>query len=263
MKIFFKKTFLGILILFLLFGILNYFHWTDLITHFFLKGANLIQKPFFRTGAFLKDFGRSIFYFSQLKKNQEELVKENQKLLLQLADLEKLKSENESLKKALGLVKSENFKLIFAHFVGFDLNTDYAFIDAGSLAGVKNNSPLINEQKVLIGKVVEVLPQRSRIRFLWSSESSIPAKVLGKDIFGLVKGNANFKAFLEEVPREKKLEKGDLVLTSNFDKLIPADILIGKILDFKKNDIEPFQKAEIELLAKPEKLDSVFVVSEP
>jgi rod shape-determining protein MreC len=263
MKSFLKKTFGGILTLFLLFGILNYFHWTDSIKNIFFKSANSVQKPFFRVGSFLKDFGRSIFSFSQLKKDQEELVKENQKLLLQLADLEKLKSENESLKKALGVIKSENFKLIFAHFVGFDLNSDYAFIDEGSLAGVKNHLPLINEQKVLIGRVIEVFPQRARIRFLWSPESLIPAKVLGKDAFGLVKGNGNFEAFLEEVPREKKLEKGDLVLTSNFDKSIPANLLIGKILDFEKNDIEPFQKAKIELLAKPEKLESVFVISEP
>jgi rod shape-determining protein MreC len=229
--------------------------------NFFYSISEPFQKNLWRIGANVYDFFGGIFQGNNLKKENEELKLKIQELEAEKAFLKELKTENEFLKKSLDVGLEKEFKLILAEIVGNGVSADILIIDKGSKDGILKDLPVITEQKILVGKILEANENYSKIMLITNKESSFNGKIQENEVEGVVKGIGNLNMYLDLLPKDKEIKEGDTVITSSLDKIFPKGILVGKVKEVKKNDLEPFQQAEISPSFNIKELKNLFVIT--
>ncbi len=232
------------------------------IRGFFYWFSAPIQKVLWRAGDSTSDFFQGIVRVKTLKQELDELKLENQELLSQVVGLKNLKKENETLRQALGLGLQEDFKLVLVEIISKDISQDFILIDKGAKDGIAEDMPVITQQRVLIGKISEVYEGFSKVMLISHKESSFDAKIQKeeKDISGVVRGQGNFRILFDLIPREENLSQGDIVVTSVLGGIFPEGLLVGRIKQIKKNDVEPFQQAEIEAFFNISQIETLFII---
>ncbi len=253
-----RNRILILLIVIIFFLFLGFFQ--KEVKNFFYSVSEPFQKTLWRTGANIYDFFGGIFQGNNLKKENEEFKLKIQELEAEVASLEELKTENEFLRKSLDIGLEKEFKLIFTEVVGNGISEDILIIDKGSKDGILKDSPVITEQKILVGKILETDENYSKIMLITNKESSFNGKIQEKEIEGVVKGEGNLKVYFDLLPKDKEIKEGDVVVTSSLDKVFPKGILVGEVKEVKKSDLEPFQQAEISVSFNIKELKSLFVI---
>ena len=227
----------------LVFVLLNFYQVQ--VRNFFYSISAPIQKYLWKTGD---------------NNKIEELEKKNQELLLEISQLKEFKKENETLRKALEINLPQDFNLLYCEIIGKYLLEDSLLIDKGEQDGVQKGMPLVNEQKVLVGRVSEVYKNFSKILLISGKDSTFDAKVSGTDIYGAIKGKGNLKIQFELVPMEKELKVGDLVVSAALGGIFPEGLLVGEILSFSKSESEPFQIAQIKAPLNINATENLFLI---
>jgi rod shape-determining protein MreC len=199
---------------------------------------------------------------AQMEEENVKLRLQVQELLSETGRLFELERENKVLREALGLGLQREFNLILSQVTGKNIAEDSLIINKGAKAGVKNDTPVITQQKVLIGKIDEVFENFSRIQLISNKKSSFDARVLGREVQGLVKGGGNFKISFDLVPQYEEVKEGELITTTALGGIFPAGLLVGQIKGVKKSDIEPFQQIEISPAFDIKQLDYLFIIND-
>ena len=253
MKIFTKKRITVFVLLIFCFLVINSFLKDSLKNFVYTKSESLMASLWNRG---------SEQAFSN--KNQEELnkklIEENQKLLSQLADFEKIKEENNFLRNSLDIGKNKDFDLMLGRVISKDILSDSLLINIGSEAGAKKGFPVIISDKVLLGKIVDVYPSYSRVMLITQKNNLIDVEIPDSEIFALSRGSGNLSFNLDMVARNKELKEGSLVLTSAMGGNYPAGLLIGKVKNIKKIDNEAYQTAGIEKVFDLSTVNNIFVI---
>jgi len=256
---FLPKILIVVFILGLLLFFLNFFQ--KQIQNFFYFISTPIQKIFWGIGDRVSDFFISFIKTGNLKREMENLKFKNQELLAEIAALKELKKENETLRQALEIGLKKEFKLDLVQIIGKDIGQDFILIDRGREGGVLENMPVITQQKILVGKVLEVYKNFSKVMLISNKKSSFDGKLQEKDISGLVKGQGNFKIIFDLVPRDAEISQEDLVVTSALGGIFPPGILIGQIKDIRKSDVEPFLQIDIKPAFEITEINNLFLLT--
>lgn len=222
--------------------------------------------PFQKTAAFFGEQASQIAYFlssiSDLKRDNENLLKENHSLSAKIALLESQQKENEELKKELKLLPKEKFELSGAYVIAqnSDNSGNWILIDKGSSDGIAKNMPVIVYEGILIGKVEEVFQNSSKINLLSSALSSVNAFDLETGARGVVRGEYGLGIILDIVDQSDALNQGDIVATSGLGGNVPRGLLIGSIQEVRNSSDKLFQQAIITPRIKYSDLEIIFVV---
>jgi len=230
------------------------------VRNFFYSISAPIQKTFWRAGDRIYDFFETISDIKNLKKENEDLKLKIQSLLAENVQLLELKKENETLRTALNLGLEKEFKLTLTQVIGKDISQDSLIIDKGFDDGILKGQPVITQEKNLVGKINEVYKNFSKVQLSSHKDSSFDAKIPDTEIYGLIKGNGNFKVFFDLIPKDKEIKKGDLVVTAAAGGIFPEGLLVGEVKDVKKSDIEPFQKIEISPSFNINEINHLFII---
>ncbi len=255
-----NKVLIIIVVVILIIFLLNFFQ-KD-IKSFFYSVSAPIQKVLWRAGDRTSDFFGGIVRVKILKQELDELKLENQELTAQVVALEDLKKENKTLRQVLEIGFQKEFKLALAQIISKDISQDFILIDKGSDDGISKNMPVITQQRVLVGKIGEIYKNFSKVMLSSNKESSFDAKIQKeeKDISGVVKGQGNFRILFDFIPREENLSQEDIVITSALGGIFPKGLLVGKIKEIKKSDVDPFQQAEIEPFFDVSQTEALFII---
>jgi rod shape-determining protein MreC len=237
---------------------LNFFQ--EKIKNFFYFISSPLQKVLWGAGDNTSDLFIGIFQGKNLIKENDDLKQKVQELVSEASALKELKTENEFLRTALSLGEEKEFQLKMADIIGKDISIDSLIVNKGKKDGISEGNPVITSQKVLVGKIGEVLDNFSKIILISSKDSSFDAKIGDSDAYGAVKGKGYFEVWLELIPKEKEVKIGDTVITSAFGGIFPKNLLVGEVVEVQKSDVEPFQKAKIEIYAKFQDLKTVFII---
>jgi len=268
---------IGIIIALLItfFAALNYPPINKEIKNFFYLVSSPLQKTLWGAGDRVSDFFESITEIKNLKKEADELsfidtlrcARVNEELRLKIeglisenAELRELKKENETLRIALGLGLEKEFKLLLAEVIGKDISQDTILINLGLKDGILKSQPVINQQKVLVGKIGEVYENFAKVILISNKESSFDAKIPESDIQGVVRGKENGKLFFDFVPKEKEIKEGDLVVTTALGGIFPSGLLVGELGKVFRSDVEAFQQAEILPTFDINELETLFIL---
>jgi len=140
----------------------------DPVRVLFLEIAYPFQKTFYLLSRTVAGTGEFLGSIGDLKKENENLLKENNDLSSEIAQLNDEKNENILLREQLSLAPKQKFNLEAAFVVGQDPQRlgSWVMIDKGSTDGIQTDMPAIVYEGILIGKVTEVTPHSAKITLL-------------------------------------------------------------------------------------------------
>ncbi|MEA1937409.1 MAG: rod shape-determining protein MreC [Patescibacteria group bacterium] len=215
----------------------------------------------------INDFFQTIESIGKFKKENATLKNENLKLTYEISKCKETKRENEILKRQLDFsedlcLKGACFQWEMGRIIGRDPNNygKYIIINLGTKNGVKENQAVVISGGVLIGKVVEVFSNSSKVMLITSSDSLINSIAQTTRANGIVKGKYATGAKLEMINQNEELISDDLVITSGLESRIPKGLLIGKISNIKESANKVFKFADLNLFADFNQIEEIFIV---
>lgn len=251
------KTIGAVFILALIILGLNFFK--KEIRNSFYYISSPFQSFFWTIGNKASDF---LANSDKIKKESVEILAKYNLLLSETADLKEVEKENAQLKQALNIGLQKDFKLVFSNIIGKDVSGGYILIDKGEKDGIKKNMPIISSEKAIMGKVYEVYNNFSKVMLIFDKKSSFDAVIPGKDISGIIKGDGEQKIIFDLIPRDKDVAREDIISTSAIGGIFPPGILVGRVLNVRKSDVDPFQTIEVEPAFNIAKQEKVFIIKE-
>jgi len=206
------------------------------------------------------------FALINASRQNEQLTGEVAELKARLQELEEYRLENERLKKLLDLQTRPpgNWKLIAATVVGRDPGNWFKTItlDKGSRQGVQVNMPVLVPEG-LVGRVVEVSANTAQVMLITDPRSAVSSLIQENRSPGIVEGTADPSGRLRmiHIPYDVFVRKGQVVITSGLGSLFPKGIVIGQILEVKKDPTGLFYNATIQSLVDFNRLEEVLIVT--
>jgi len=197
-----------------------------------------------------------------MRDENARLIRENDDLAAELANLQGVKKENDIFRQQLELIPREKFNLESSLVIGQDPQGlgSWIIIDKGRADGIEIGMPVIVSEGILIGKIDEVNSDSSKVNLLTDSASAVNATDLETDARGLVRGAFGLGLFLDMVAQTDILNKGDTIVTSGLGGEFPKGLLIGNIQEVRDSPDKLFQQAIIAPRVKYQELEVVFVI---
>lgn len=162
-------------------------------------------------------------------------INQNRQLKAEIADLKRWRDAAVALKdlnlkyEALLKLKTEPpIPMVTARAVG-EMHgpfSDARLIDAGSVEGVRIGNPAMSEDGV-VGRVVGVAPNASRILLLTDVQSRTPVLVNRSDARAILSGDGGPNPKLEFLRGGDAVKDGDVVLTSGDGGVYPRGLPVG------------------------------------
>jgi rod shape-determining protein MreC len=267
-----KKIIVLIILALFVLSLVNLFGFSNNIKNTFFSFSSPIQKTFWQAGENISDIFSGLFKGKYLKEEIEKLLGENRELINKLVLLNRLIEENKILRESLDIGLQKDFNLIFTQAISRDIFHDSFLIDKGFKDGVVSNFPVITGEKVLLGRIGQVYDNYSEVILISNKESSFDAEVFkefsdngennSSKIYGVAKGRGGTKAYLDLVSKEAIISKKDKIVTSSLGGIFPPGLLVGRVKEINRSDLDPFQIVEIEPAFSLRDLNYLFIITE-
>lgn len=184
-------------------------------------------------------------------------------LLVENSRLKELEQENNDFRKLLDLREKNKYTLAVANVLSRDpVNRNILIVDAGRNKNIEVGQAVVLSDGIIIGKVIDVGIDSSKIRLLTDSFSKLAVKI-GDDrvISGILTGSLGLVMDLSYIPQDQEIKKGDLVVTSNIDSKIPSGLIVGQIEEIEFSQEELFKKASVLPMINYEVLHTIAVIT--
>jgi rod shape-determining protein MreC len=201
----------------------------------------------------------------ELLKLNEELRRENERLLLQAMQAEETARENARLRQLLKWQTQAPWKLKLARVVLHDPANWWRTvqIDLGSRDGLRVNFPVLTADG-LVGRVSSVSLTRSQVTLVGDPNCKVAARVNNESHdTGVIGPSGPLETELVELgylSRNANLKSGQAVLTSGEGGIFPSGIPIGKVVDVQPVDYGSRTEARVKLAANLNALQEVWVM---
>ena len=177
-----------------------------------------------------------------LRRENDELQAEVERLGDQLAVMESLKDENKKLSKVLGTqsdltdrgIKSTAAGVTARQFTQFER---LITLDRGTEANVRKDAPVFSEGGALLGRVTDAGEGWADVMLISDPNSLVAGWVRRTNATGEVVGRMSAPLSMTDIPRTQKLSENDLVVTygvnlgGGFRSVYPKGIPIGRVVD--------------------------------
>lgn len=259
----FNKTSFAIIIIILLLLFLNILGILSPLNSFFSQPLIFIQKWFYSLGIGLSKVQVRTLSKSELIKLNQELEAQILVLTKKIAESKIFEEENKELVKQLDFLKHQPYRAVTARVVGKspDYTEHILIINRGGKDGLAAGYPVIAEEGIMIGKILEVERESAKVMLLTDGHSKVAAAILNNDrTVGLVEGQYGLSMKMELIPRNEEVKSKDLVITSGLEEYIPKGLLIAKVdhLTTQPNDV--FQSALLNFLVDFNKINIISVL---
>lgn len=213
----------------------------------------------------IKQVISSINFLHSLRDISKENLKLNEEireLTAKNAELLEVEKENEFLRSYFNLSNRQKYQIDLANVIGQDFQglEKYIVIDRGKFSKITENMPIVVNNNILVGKIIEVFDNYSKVLLITSPNSKIPCLIQGSRIAGIAGGNGENVLSLDLIPKDAKIESNQTVITSGIGESFPRGLLIGKISNVESKDNEMFLKIDIVPAADLEKLEQVLII---
>lgn len=192
----------------------------------------------------------------------DSLQEEYQKLLVENANLQTLKSENEQLRSLLNFYDKKSYNFELANILSRDaINNNLILISSGSTDGVAFGQAVVVNDGILIGKVSAVNPDSAVVRLVIDNASKIAVRVGSEQsVSGVLTGSLGLGMNLSYIPQVQDIKKNDLVYTSDFNPDIKGGLVVGRIGEVSAKEEDLFKVATVEPIVDLTTLTVVAVI---
>lgn len=169
--------------------------------------------------------------------------------------------ENQRLKALLELKGSVAIPSIAVSVIGEDSSAWFKtlVVDRGSNDGLAEGMPVVAAGGV-VGRVIKVAPQSSRVLLLTDHASAIAAIVQRSRARGVVRGAGGGRCSLEFTVKDEDVKVGDSVISSGIGGVFPKGLPIGEVTMVKKGEYGVFQTIEVRPTVNIGKLEEMLVL---
>lgn len=220
-----------------------------------------VQRVFYSSGEFFKNTFKSLYDLRNLKTENETLKAELEKLKEQNRQLIQMALENNRLRSLLDFKEANaQFSYIGASVTGRDPGNwyDVYTINKGSKDGISVNDAVIVSHGYLVGKIIEVGVNYSKLMAIIDERSSVSIIVNRTRDMGIVSGNSDSDV-IAIMELEADIVKGDDIITSEYSTL-PKGLYIGKVKSVEKQERKLQKMVVIEPSVDFKRLEEVFVI---
>ncbi len=224
----------------------------------------LVEKP---AGAVVSKLSSVRLFFSgaakfkNLVQENLDLKNKNLELSAQLAQMNNLSEENDSLRKALKLNIRSGAVIIEGGI--FSANFSAAgytmLLNKGNEDGISIGDAVASPEGVLVGQVSEVFNGYSKIDIVTNPGFKITVQTLDSRVSGMTRGGLSDGVYMDFVNQDENIKDGDVIVTSGND-LIPPALLVGKVSQVESNPVDLFKKVKISPAISSINLGRVFVI---
>jgi rod shape-determining protein MreC len=188
------------------------------------KIVNLLSQPFIYT----KDSFRTLHNLFGVEKENQKLKNTIEKLNTRIGDLQNLEAENKELKNSLHFLQyvKEDFISVRVVVDSSSAFTHSFLIEAGANQGIEKYQAVISQGN-LIGRIISVAPEYSRVLLITDIESKIPVILEKSRVRAFLTGNNDDYPKLTHIEQKGLVTEKEDVLTSGFDGILPYGIRIG------------------------------------
>lgn len=178
----------------------------------------------------------NVEYYFHLKRTNEALVKENERLNNLL--LQNFAPPDTSSKVVTDSIRVDSLEVyrryryyparVVESFVA--LQTNYIMIHRGSNQGIRKDMGVIGPQGI-VGRIVNVSENFSTAMILLNRQFKTNAKLKKGGERGSVEwdGKDPQYVFLKDIPKSAAVANGDTVLTSELSSIFPPNIMVGTV----------------------------------
>ncbi|GHA04820.1 rod shape-determining protein MreC [Oceanisphaera arctica] len=194
---------------------------------------------------------------SQLMSRQSLLAQSqrlDQELFLLRDDLLRLRhleQENQRLRDLLGSPVRFDTRRMVAEIMAVDTDpfSHQVVIDKGSLEGVFEGQPVLNEQGV-VGQVISVGKTTSRVLLITDTSHGIPVRVARNDIRAIASGSGQLdRLLLHNITRNTDIREGDVLLSSGLAGRFPEGYPVGRVSRVGYEEGQPFADIRVQPFA--------------
>jgi len=204
---------------------------------------------------------RVIFAISDLSRENATLQVQNSQLEAQLAKLNSVQGENDTLRQDLNFKNSRNdLKLVPADVLTFSPTGLYQSftINRGTSDGIQANQAVVSNG-FLIGKIHSVTTNTAEVWLITNRNLITPVVLTGSQTVGLLSGGIR-GLVVENIPLDTKVAVGESVVTSSLEGIYPSGIAVGKVEQVISAKEDIFLTLRISTPVKLGDLTVVFVV---
>ena len=195
--------------------------------------------------------------------SQEQLIAEKdlliQKMMALQADNQRYQSllaENEQLRKLLDAPLQTALPKTVAELMAVD-NNPYSLqvlINKGSLSGVYNSQPVIDDQGI-VGQIVDVAQTTSRVLLVSDLSHAIPVRILRNNLRLIANGSGELNELnVKHVAHSADIAEGDILVTSGLGNIFPEGYPVGVIASVVRDEGQPFATVKATPLARLDRL---------
>ncbi len=216
------------------------------------------------------DFFDGLFNRGDLKRENERLRQELERLQGQVAAAEDAERRAEDLEEALGIKESRpDDEFLVADVIAQDPSgvKRVLAINRGSKDGLDEGMVVLSRSGSLVGTVSRVYEDFAWLRLITDPNSAVNVFVLaegdegGSEARGVAAGDLGGRFSLEMIPAEAQIKEGDLVTTSGLGGNYPRSLLLGSVRSVEDTPQALFKKATVEPAADLSALDTVMVIT--
>lgn len=197
---------------------------------------------------------------TDLESEVNELRYENKLLELDKLELERLRELYELDKRYADYPKTG------ARVIGKDPGNWYEvfIIDKGTKDGIEVNM-VVMAGNGLVGRIIEVGPNFSKVRSIIDDTSSVSSKILRTSDLCAVSGDKTLGdeglCLIEYIEDSANLVEGDEIVTSHLGDIYPPGILIGVVKSIETNPNKLTKTAVLEPVVDFKHLEEVLVIN--
>ena len=229
----------------------------------FQIAATRIAQPF-------RDAYEYVHGLANAKAENKRLREENRKLRARDVHTAALAALEPSLARILHFVQGTTFPQGFRPITTAVISppggpyTHSLTIDAGSSAGVRLNSPVVNGP-ALVGIVSNVFPDTAVVRLLTDDNTFVAAFDPTTRVRGMVHTGPGGSLILDQVKKDLKVNEGDALVTAGthsarYPDLYPYGIPIGRVSSVGATDTATFLQVQVQPFANLGSPDAVAVL---
>jgi rod shape-determining protein MreC len=217
----------------------------------------------------IADFFDGLFNRGDLKRENERLRQEMERLQGQVAAAEGAELRAQELEEALGIKESRpDDQFVVADVIAQDPSgvKRALAINRGSKDGLDEGMVVLSRSGSLVGTVSRVYEDFAWLRLITDPNSAVNVIVLAEgdegvsEARGVAAGDLGGRLSLEMIPAEAQISEGDLVTTSGLGGNYPRPLLLGSVRSVEDRPQALFKKATVEPAAELSALDTVMVI---
>lgn len=181
--------------------------------------------------------------------NERKIILTNSLFQELQTEISELKVQNQQLQELLNYKKKTKNEVILAPIIGRSPDEWWRLITIGigTNEGVKKDD-IVTGIGGLVGRIVEVTPNTSRVLLISDSSSRVGATITRTRYMGFIRGNSNQTAIMSFYAKVSDVQIGDMVTTSSVSSIFPPGIPIGKVVSIDL-DKSPAPEATIQFTA--------------